>query len=190
MWTRVPELIGPMWLAIFIIWAISGLTVKDTVRSKSDARARLLVWGVMAGWFLLFSPKLRPGLLGERFVPMGPAASYTGLALTVVGLGFALWARLAIGRNWGGAITLQEGHKVVRSGPYSLVRHPIYAGFMLATFGTAIVFGEVGGLVATALVVICWGYKAHLEESFMIEQFGLEYEQYRHDVKGLIPGVW
>jgi protein-S-isoprenylcysteine O-methyltransferase Ste14 len=190
MWTRVPGVIGPMWLAIFIIWAISGLTVKRTVGSKSDARARVLVWGVLLGWFILFNPQFRPGLLGERFVPLGPAAAYAGLGLTVVGLGFALWARFAIGRNWGGAITVQEGHKVVRRGPYALVRHPIYSGFMLATFGTAIAFGEVGGLVATALVVLCWGYKARLEESFMIEQFGAEYEQYRHEVKGLIPGVW
>jgi len=190
MWTRVNDIVGPMWLAIFIIWAISGLTVKDTVRSKSDARARLLVWGVWLGWIILFNQNFRPGLLAERFVPLGPAAAYTGLALTVVGLGFAAWARFAIGRNWGGAITVQEGHKVVRNGPYAVVRHPIYSVFMLATFGTALVIGQVGGLVSTALVVLCWGYKAHLEESFLVEQFGTEYEQYRHDVKGLIPGVW
>jgi len=190
MWTRVNDIVGPMWLAIFIIWAISGLTVKDTVRSKSDARARLLVWGVWLGWIILFNQNFRPGLLAERFVPLGPAAAYTGLALTVVGLGFAAWARFAIGRNWGGAITVQKGHKVVRNGPYAVVRHPIYSGFMLATFGTALVIGQVGGLVSTALVVLCWGYKAHLEESFLVEQFGTEYEQYRHDVKGLIPGVW
>jgi len=190
MWTRIPDIVGPMWLAIFIIWAISGLTVKTTVGSRSDARARLLVWGVMLGWLILFSPGLRQGLLGERFVPMGPAAAYTGLALTVVGLGFALWARFAIGRNWGGLITVQEGHKVVRTGPYAVVRHPIYSGFMLATLGTAIVFGKVGGLVATALVVLSWGYKSRLEERFMIEQFGAEYEDYRHHVKALIPGIW
>lgn len=188
--TGVTDVIGPMWLAIFIIWAISGLTVKDTVGSKSDARARLLVWGVMLGWFILFNQRFRPGVLGARFVPLGPAAAYTGLALTVVGLGFALWARFAIGRNWGSLITVQEGHKVIRSGPYAVVRHPIYSGFMLATFGTAIVFGNVGGLVATALVVLSWGYKSRLEERFMIEQFGAEYEQYRHDVKALIPGLW
>lgn len=190
MWTRVTDLVGPMWLAIFIIWAISGLTVKDTVGSKGDARARLLVWGVTLGWFLLFSRGFRSDLLKARFIPIGPAAAYTGFALTVVGLGFALWARFAIGRNWGSLITVQEGHKVVRSGPYAIVRHPIYSGFMLATFGTAIVFGEVAGLVATALVVLSWGYKSRLEEHYMIEQFGAEYEQYRHEVKALIPGVW
>jgi protein-S-isoprenylcysteine O-methyltransferase Ste14 len=187
---RIPDVIGPMWLAIFIIWAISGLTVKTTVGSKSDARARLLVWGVMLGWFLLFYPRSDLGLLSERFVPVGPAPAYTGFALTVLGLGFALWARFIIGRNWGGLITVQEGHKIVRSGPYGIVRHPIYSGFMLATLGTAIVFGRVGGLVSTALVVLSWGYKSQLEERFMIEQFGSEYEDYRHQVKALIPGIW
>ncbi len=190
MWTRVPEIIGPMWAAIFIIWAISGFTVKNTVGSRSDVRARLLVWGVMLGWFLLFSPRFQPGLLSERFVPMGPAAAYIGFLLTVAGLGFALWARFAIGRNWGGLITVQKDHKLVRSGPYAIVRHPIYSGFMLATFGTAIAFGEISGLVATALVVLSWGYKSRLEERFMIEKFGAEYEQYRHEVNALIPGVW
>jgi len=61
---------------------------------------------------------------------------------------------------------------------------------MLATLGTAIAHGEMAGLVSTALVVICWGYKSLLEERFMIEQFGAEYEQYRREVKGLIPGIW
>jgi protein-S-isoprenylcysteine O-methyltransferase len=190
MWTRIPDIIGPMWLGIFIIWAISGLSVKATVGSTSDARARLLVWGVLLGWFLLFSHGFRPGPLGERFVPFGPEAAYIGFALTVAGLGFALWARFAIGRNWGRLITVQEGHKIVRTGPYAIVRHPIYSGFMLATLGTAIVFGEVAGLVSTALVVLCWGYKSRLEEHYMIEQFGAEYEDYRRQVKALIPGVW
>lgn len=139
---------------------------------------------------LLFYQAIQPAPLRERFVPYGPAAAYTGLALTTVGLGFALWARFTIGQNWGRLITVQEGHKVVRTGPYAIVRHPIYSGFMLATLGTAIAHGEVAGLIATALVVICWGYKSRLEERFMIEQFGAEYEQYRREVKGLIPGIW
>jgi len=61
---------------------------------------------------------------------------------------------------------------------------------MLATLGTAIAIGEVGGLVGTALVIISWAYKSRLEEAFMIEHFGAEYQQYRQQVKGLIPGIW
>jgi len=87
-------------------------------------------------------------------------------------------------------ITVQEDHQLTRTGPYAIVRHPIYSGFMLATFGTALAIGEVGGLVSTALVVISWGYKSRLEERYMIEHFGTEYEQYRQQVSGLIPGIW
>ena len=190
MWTQITDIIRWMWISIFIIWAISSLTMKSTVGSRSDAQARIALWVVLIGWFLLFSQSFRSGLLGERFVPFEPATAYTGFALTVVGLGFALWARVAIGRNWGRLVTVQEGHKVVRTGPYAIVRHPIYLGFMLATLGTAIAFGEVAGLVATAMVVISWGYKSRLEERFMIEQFGAEYEDYRRHVKALIPGIW
>ena len=184
------DVIGPMWLAIFIIWAISGLTSKRTVGSASDGRARASLWGVLLGWLILFNQNFRPGLLGERFIPIGPTPVYLGTALAAVGLGFALWARFTIGRNWGRLITVQEDHQLMRTGPYAIVRHPIYSGFMLATFGTALAIGEVGGLVATALVVISWGYKSRLEERYMIEHFGAEYEQYRQQVKGLIPGIW
>ncbi len=190
MWTRASEIVGSMWLAIFIIWAISGISMKRTVGSSSDTQARLLLWGVLLGWFILFSPGLWLVFLPGRFVPYGPAAAYTGLALTTLGLGFALWARFTIGRNWGRLITVQEGHKLVRNGPYAIVRHPIYAGFMLATLGTAVAHGDAAGLVATALVVISWGYKSRLEEALMVEQFGEEYEDYRRHVKALIPGIW
>ncbi len=116
--------------------------------------------------------------------------AYTGFAITVAGLAFAVWARFYIGRNWDGLVALKEDHQLVRGGPYAIVRHPIYSGFMLATLGTAIADGEVAGLVSTAMIVIAWGYKARVEEAFMIEQFGAEYLQYRRDVKGLIPLVW
>jgi len=86
-------------------------------------------------------------------------------------------------------ITVTRDHELIRTGPYAVVRHPIYSGFMLATLGTAIAFGEVSGLLAVLLVVAAWGYKASLEESAMLEQFGAQYEAYRRDVKGLVPYV-
>ena len=181
----VSRVAGLAWVAIFVLWAILRFTTKKTVDSGTDVRARLSVWGVVLAWFLLFT-----GTLPERFLPMDPAIAYLGLALTLFGLGFAAWARFTIGRNWGDMITVQEDHKLIRKGPYGIVRHPIYSGFMLATLGTAIIRGDLGGLVSVALIVICWGYKARLEESFMIEHFGPAYDEYRKKVKGLIPGVW
>jgi protein-S-isoprenylcysteine O-methyltransferase len=184
------ELAGLFWMAIFILWAVLRFTTKKTVEVGSDTRARILVGVVLLAWLILFNRQFRPGFLGERFMPVVPVASYTGLGLTIIGLGFAAWARFAIGRNWGSLITVQENHELMRSGPYAIVRHPIYSGFMLATLGTAIVLGEIGGFVSVALIVLAWGYKAHLEEAFMIQQFGAQYEDYRRHVKALIPGIW
>jgi protein-S-isoprenylcysteine O-methyltransferase Ste14 len=186
----VRRIIPLLWLGIFVLWAIAGFASKKTVRPQFDLRARGPVWVVILAWFLLFNPQFRPGLLGSRFVPMTDAIAYTGFAITVAGLAFAVWARFYIGRNWDGLVALKEDHQLVRGGPYGIVRHPIYSGFMLATLGTAIVEGEVAGLVSTAMIVVAWGYKARVEEAFMIEQFGAEYEQYRRDVKGLVPLVW
>jgi protein-S-isoprenylcysteine O-methyltransferase Ste14 len=181
---------GFCWLAIFVLWAILGFAVKQTVGSRSDVRARLAVWGVMLAWLILFIDDMRPGVLAAQFLPMDAVIANVGLAITILGLGFSVWARFVIGRNWGGMITVQKDHKLMRKGPYGIVRHPIYSGFMLATLGTAIILGQVGGLVSVALIVISWGYKARLEETLMIEQFGAEYEDYRHHVKALIPGFW
>ena len=176
---------GFAWLAIFVLWAMLRFRTKKTVDSSPDAGARLALWGVLIAWFILFSRTLT-----GRILPADPAIDYAGLALTLLGLGFAAWARLTIGGNWGDLITVQQDHELVRKGPYGIVRHPIYSGFMLATLGTAIIRGDLGGLISLALIVICWGYKARLEETFMIEHFGAEYEEYRRQVKGLIPGVW
>jgi protein-S-isoprenylcysteine O-methyltransferase Ste14 len=186
----VPNILMALWGAIFVLWAISRFASKRTVATQDDWRGGAAVRLVSLGWLLTFSRGLHLGPLSSRFVPDTPETAYGGLALTIVGLVFAVWARVYIGRDWSAAVTLQEGHKIVRTGPYAIVRHPIYSGFMLATLGTAIALGPIAGFVGTALVMGAWGYKSRMEEKFLVEHFGAEYEQYRHDVKGLIPFVW
>jgi len=138
----------------------------------------------------LFGHGFRRPPLANHFIDGTSGTVGVGLALTAVGLAFSVWARLCIGKNWSARIELKQGHQLIRKGPYAIVRHPIYLGFMMATLGTAIVFAEWSGLLAFALIVAAWGYKARLEESAMTEQFGSEYEQYRRKVKALIPFVW
>jgi len=187
---QVLQIAGVLWGAIFIIWAISAIGSKRTVRDQGDWRSRLSLWVVAAAWWLLFSQGVIRGPLAKHLISPSEGSDYAGLGLTILGLGFALWARIYIGRDWSGGVTLQEGHKVKRGGPYAIVRHPIYTGFMLATLGTAIIYGTAGGLLSALMVMGAWGYKSHLEESLLIAQFGAEYEQYRREVKGLIPFVW
>ena len=187
---QLNHFISLLWLAIFVLWAITGISAKQTVQSKSEAPSRIAVWIVWLAWWLLLTHGFGIETLMYRFVPKTLNVSYAGLAVTVAGLALAVWARFQIGRNWSGLIEVKEGHRLMRTGPYAIVRHPIYSGFMLATLGTAIAFGEISGLIAFVMILAAWGYKSRLEETAMIEHFGEEYEAYRRKVKGLIPFVW
>jgi protein-S-isoprenylcysteine O-methyltransferase Ste14 len=74
----------------------------------------------------------------------------------IPGLAFSVWARISLGRNFSGMVTVTEDHQLKRTGAYGIVHHPIYSGFTLATLRTAIAFGAVRGLVSFALIVLAW----------------------------------
>jgi len=185
----VDQYIKAAWIVLGLVWLAGAFTTKRTVRSQPAERRFL--YGIMvllAG--AMFNGNMRFGSLGQRFLPPSSAASYTGLVLTIAGIAFAIWARFYLGRNWSGRPTIKEGHTLIRSGPYALVRHPIYTGIVLAMFGTAIAVGEIRGLIGTLLVLIAFKIKSRLEESFMTEQFGDQYNVYKQQVKALVPFVW
>lgn len=128
--------------------------------------------------------------LGQRFVPATDVWPWVGAAVTVAGAAVAVWARFYLGSNWSPTVTVKEKHELIRSGPYRVVRHPIYTGLLLAILGTAIYVGEWRGLFALGLALAAWKIKSLREEQFMQSEFGEEYEQYRREVKGLVPFVW
>jgi protein-S-isoprenylcysteine O-methyltransferase Ste14 len=109
------------------------------------------------------------------------------LVLTVAGLAFTVWARMHLGRNWSGAVTLKEGHELIRTGPYACVRHPIYAGLLVALLGGAVACGELRALIGFAVVTGAFQRKLSIEERFMRENFPEQYRAYCLEVPALIP---
>jgi len=178
------------WLAYLAVWGVLAFGNKRTARGmpKVDLIVHVMVLG--AAFDLLFAPALRRGVLAWRVLPDLGWIEDLGDLLQVAGLAFCIWARLQIGRNWSGTVTLKEGHTLVRSGPYAWVRHPIYAGLLVAVLGKAVEHGQTGGMLAFLLLVVEWKRKSLMEERLMLEQFGEEYKRYRAEVKGLIPHVW
>ena len=134
-------------------------------------------------------PSVPPPLLDKRFLPDGAWSFWTGAAITAGGLPFAVWARRHLGKNWSQAVTLKEGHELITSGRYALVRHPIYTGLLLGFVGCAVARGEWRGLLAVALVFGALWHKLKLEEKWMRVQFGQSYEAYSRRVTALVPYV-
>jgi len=178
------------WFGLGLIWLAASFTNKRTARRQPIGTliAHLLALGV--GFDLMASDFFRAGFLGERVVPAEGWVRWTGCLAALAGLGFAVWARFCLGRNWSGHVTVKQDHTLVRAGPYALVRHPIYSGLSLALLGTAAIWGEVRSLLGAALLIAEFKRKSLLEERFMLEQFGEPYARYRREVKALIPHVW
>jgi protein-S-isoprenylcysteine O-methyltransferase Ste14 len=175
------------WLALALIWTITAASAKRSLRRESTTSRLCHLLLTTAVFALLFRPDMRPGRLGWRIVPTSLQIAYIGLGLTVLGAAFAISARFVLGANWSASVTVKENHSFVHRGPYRLVRHPIYAGLLLAMLGTAVVYGEAGCFVALALAFVGWWLKARREEEFMTEQFGEDYRRYQRNVRQLIP---
>jgi len=183
-------LLRNLWLALLLVWLAGALSTKRVVRRQPAAQRLAQVALGITALALLFVSSLNVGWLGWRFVKQGPGVEYAGVAITVAGMALAVWARVVLGRNWSGNVTVKADHELVQRGPYRLVRHPIYSGVTLALLGTAVSVGEVRALLAVLVVLLAWRIKWPVEERFMIEQFGDQYLQYRRRVKAIVPGLW
>jgi protein-S-isoprenylcysteine O-methyltransferase Ste14 len=131
---------------------------------------------------------IRLGVFRGHSGGTGPLRAGIGLALFAAGLAFAIWARLHIGRNWGAPMTRKDEPELVTSGPYRLVRHPIYSGILAAGVGTAIALGWPW-LIAVGLAGIYFIYSATVEERYLSEQFPEDYPAYKRSTKMLVPFV-
>jgi protein-S-isoprenylcysteine O-methyltransferase Ste14 len=134
-------------------------------------------------------PGWLPGVLAVRFASPGLALALLGIAILAGGLGFAGWARRHLGRNWSGWVTVKDDHTLICTGPYRLVRHPIYSGLLLAFAGNALAIGEWRGVLAVAFGFLAFVLKLRIEEARMRETFP-EYDRYTQQVAALIPGLF
>jgi protein-S-isoprenylcysteine O-methyltransferase Ste14 len=133
---------------------------------------------------------VRAPVLHQRFLPQWPGWSWLGAVLVVAGLGWAAYARVHLGRNWSGIVTLKQDHTLITTGPYHWTRHPIYSGILLAILGTAVALGQLRGLVGFVLVAASFMRKSRIEERFMTAQFPAEYARYRAEVPALVPKLF
>lgn len=173
-----------LWGVFLLSWQIASVWKARAVATTSFAsRARDYAIYVVA-FALLLAPRR-----GEHMLWRTPElAAWLLVAAEAAAFAFAWWARVHLGRLWSGMITLREGHHVVDTGPYRLVRHPIYTGFLGAAWALALLLGSGLSLAGAAVLTFQMAWKAKREERFLREELGADaYDSYAARTPMLIP---
>lgn len=168
------------WILFWIYWFAVGTRAKH----GSFARRRIPLNGVTAIAVLVLVRVFRGGSLEID----SPVLGAVGAVLFASGLAVAIWARVHLGENWGMPMTQKDDPELVSSGPYSVVRHPIYTGLLLAFLGTALATNLIG-LGLAALLVGYFYYCGTVEERNLTATFPTAYPEYSKHTKMLIPYV-
>ena len=183
------RLCGYIWLAFYTIWLLSAVGTKRTAERADWGQLLSYTIPVALGYYCMFSSAVGFDWLQTRILPRNPELAVAAIMITLAGMAFAVWARVYLGRNWSSVPTIKEQHQLIRSGPYRLVRHPIYTGFLLAMTGTFLANGRIRGALSIVLLWIGWQVKTRFEEQFMVRAFGAQYEEYRRTTGALLPRI-
>jgi protein-S-isoprenylcysteine O-methyltransferase Ste14 len=171
------------WAAFWLYWLKAAFSMK---RGRVPWARELRIRAVLA---LAVIVLIRLGAFRGHGLNTDPRRAGVGLVLFSLGLGFAIWARLHIGRNWGTPMTEKDEPELVTSGPYHLVRHPIYSGIIVAGVGTAMALNWLW-LTAVVLAGSYFLYSATVEERYLTERFPENYPVYKRTTKMLVPFVF
>ena len=132
-----------VWVAFILYWRIKAADTKTDQRLEPAASQILRALTFLIVIVLLSTTRIPLPWLYRQLWPSGIWPFWIGAAVTVVGLLFAVWARQHLGSNWSHAVTVKQGHELITTGPYALVRHPIYTGILTGFLGTAIALSQV-----------------------------------------------
>ena len=176
-----------MWLSWVVYWVWASRHAKPSERRESIGSRLLHVLPLLLAVGLLWNKRIPVALLDERLLPWAPWEFWIAALITAAGLLFTVWARVYLGRNWSGVVTIKQGHELIDTGPYALVRHPIYTGLLVAFIGSAVALGEWRGLLAVLIAWAALWRKLRLEERWMTERFGDQYVAYCQRVPALVP---
>jgi protein-S-isoprenylcysteine O-methyltransferase Ste14 len=175
------------WVAFSMYWEMQSKNSAPAIKSESKASRTVHVILTNLALLLIFWPIK---FLGRRFLPDNLTMQLFGIGVEVAGVALAIWARRTLGRNWSGEITIKEQHELIRIGPYSTVRHPIYSGLLAMYAGTAMVSGQMHALLGLLLGIIAYLRKTRMEEQNLVNAFGEKYGAYREATWALIPKLY
>lgn len=184
---RPGHVIPELWLGWAVSWVLAALWSNRTEKRPAvSTEIRYRVPMLLGVAMMFLSADGHEDTL--RLWHVGRSGAWLCVAGVAVGIAFTWWARIHLGRLWSGRITRKADHHVVDSGPYAMVRHPIYSGLLLALLATAAVKGTLFGVVGFLFLLLGIWMKARLEERWLIGELGHgAYTNYRARVPMLVP---
>ena len=192
---------GLGWTAWIVSWFIAAMWRAPAVRRAGGRAEALHLLITVAGFAILFDGRLLARYGGWARVhqvladvlpdwSFAPPVQWALFGLVVAGFLFCWWARIYLGTLWSGSVTAKADHRIVDTGPYALVRHPIYTGLLLSAFATAALYGTALAVLGALLILLGFWIKARLEERFLRAELGAEaYDAYASRVGMLVPGL-
>jgi protein-S-isoprenylcysteine O-methyltransferase Ste14 len=176
-----------VWIAFLIYWQIKATNTKATQRLEPAASRILRVFIFLIAIVLLSTTRIPLRWLYLPLWSSGFWPFWLGAALTVAGILFAVWAREHLGRNWSRSVTIKQGHELITTGPYAVVRHPIYTGILTGFLGMAIAISQLRGFIVLVLIFLAFWIKLRMEEKWMRSQFGETYAAYVRQTAAVVP---
>lgn len=184
---KASEMASWLWTALMIVWLVLWAGMKRAKKLETPWEMLQHALPVVLGFWLLFGNLDNWGWLNYRLPLKVPAASLAGLALTAFGIALSIWARITLGANWSGVVTLKKDHQLIRTGLYRWIRHPIYTGILVAMIGTALIKGHLRGWLGFAVILATFYFKARREEGFLRQEFGQGFEEHMRNTGMFLP---
>ncbi|MFN8504629.1 methyltransferase family protein [Kouleothrix sp.] len=184
------EIISVSWMIFYVYWTFRAIRRHRPRRKAARTFTILNNFALYIGFLLVLLGRSIPGSLSLLFAPQFASIHITGTVFTIVGVSFAIWSRTLLKNNWSRDVAILEDQHFIQSGPYAIVRHPIYTGILFALLGTALVCSTLGSLLGFAFAITSLWQKAHMEEKLLITEFGQQYTNYQHEVRFLIPFIY
>ena len=181
------QIIYASWILFGVYWFASAFSAKKTEKREPSAERLGHMILMATGYILLFQRNGNWGILNHRFLRDTLWIAWLGAAITFAGVLFAVWARWNLGKNWSAAVTIKQGHQIIRTGPYAHIRHPIYTGMLIGIIGTALAIGEYRGLLAFAIILFGFYRKARKEEKFLAANFGQPFLEHKRHTGFFLP---
>jgi len=176
---------------IWIVWLMSWVAASfwsDHAQKRATTLETWIYRAAMIAGGMLLAPWTGQLLEEKPIWEVSYAGVYVLAAVMLAGLSLTWWARIYLGPLWSSVITRKKDHKIIDTGPYAFVRHPIYCGLIIALLATAIAEGKAAALLGSALVILGVWLKACTEERFLVTELGPEiYGAYCRRVPMLIP---